>query len=922
MFKSVILRRAARIVHDSIMESCVEQNWPPTPQEILESDPDTNKDLLNLISWIVHPRGKLNDDGNVVVPESKKSKIFHLANNIECLLPGVLPSLEQILFATTLHAKSGSKDAVDTTHSFGYGISHSELYFILDKWAEWAEAQSSIIPKNIQKKVVTTHIADNIDFKNKNIEGNETHNTNSILVQHTCNSRTASSKISLTPDYDFIRKDHRSYKAKTQELKPYTGRKKVAPMKLLNITSSEKTEFQRSTMKNQAWVTCRMNNVVKEEIQIPAWSAFQKMTTSENAKMVDVGYLPPIMGSPTKMDVVLEIMNRSMTCMSELELDYIFLVADQAIYAKVLEILFDYKERGMDTFKGLIVRMGGFHVQMCLMKSIYSRFKDCGLVRLLSECGIGSEGTIRSAMNGGDVKAGIRYYKILYEAFMRLKIKSQEQPINDEGVACSIFADLVPKNIEKMIDQLKSLTNLPGEMAKWIDSFLEMVNLLLNIIHFQRIGNWEGYLQCLDEFLPWCFALNRHNYARDLSFYVMDMKNLKLNNPEAYQYLVNGGFSGSLSGEKHTQIPMDQIIETTVNRSCKEIGGIIGKTENQGATERWMRVSHILAALKEQQNKKVYKKPKFSKHRELEKKRMVKDEDDVQRVVSGIETWVPDLWNNSPLVHLSDGIVASEEMVANVLSAKENGKKGMNDFIARFTSSEHKFAFSDPIKKQPVHVFETMTKSKTKENSIPEDECESFGSVLAIFENIKLDLKYLMNWCLTSKPWMICKEYGKSRDPNKSLFRNNLLLLNPTKGTNTTPTDINCCIADGGRLLHLLGISNLKEKTFKAWAETICNYLESLPGNILHIAFDNYEEPETVILSKGRIKSGRARKLNNLSQTLPPVGEWAEFLSIDENKQQLIKLLCDFILRSSKVQKKKYITKVKQCFTISNTLDF
>ena len=133
----------------------------------------------------------------------------------------------------------------------------------------------------------------------------------------------------------------------------------------------------------------------------------------------------------------------------------------------------------------------------------------------------------------------------------------------------------------------------PGEMPAWIESFIEMVNLLLNIIHFQRIGNWEGYLQCLHEFLPWCFALNRQNYARDLSYCLMDMKNLEFKNPEAYEYLKGGGFSASLSGEKHTQIPMDQIIETTINRSCKEVGGLIGQTENKGATQRWNRTHHI-----------------------------------------------------------------------------------------------------------------------------------------------------------------------------------------------------------------------------------------------------------------------------------------------------------------------------------------
>ena len=55
--------------------------------------------------------------------------------------------------------------------------------FIQDKWAEWTEDLSSIIPPNIKKGVMATHIYDNIDWKNKNVNKSETHHTNSILIQ-------------------------------------------------------------------------------------------------------------------------------------------------------------------------------------------------------------------------------------------------------------------------------------------------------------------------------------------------------------------------------------------------------------------------------------------------------------------------------------------------------------------------------------------------------------------------------------------------------------------------------------------------------------------------------------------------------------------------------------------------------------------
>ena len=155
-----------------------------------------------------------------------------------------------------------------------------------------------------------------------------------------------------------------------------------------------------------------------------------------------------------------------------------------------------------------------------------------------------------------------------------------------------------------------------GDMAFWIDSFLDMVNLLLNVIHFQRTSIWDGYLEVIYQFLPYCFALNRNKYARNLSYFYLDMIDLENRNPDAYAYLKNGGFTGSSTGLNHSNIPMDQIIETTIDRFSKSIGGINGKTENQGECEKWVRLNHCLCALKEHTDKKVGNVRKF-KHVEF-----------------------------------------------------------------------------------------------------------------------------------------------------------------------------------------------------------------------------------------------------------------------------------------------------------------
>ena len=689
---SVAIKNVAKIIHEAIkLKDSLP--WPPTPQDILESESVVDTHLHNLLGWIVQPDATLNDNGLVSLPKSKACKIIHIAQSIESLMPNAKPSLDQALLSLTMHRKTGSSGVVNTLHHLGHGISYTETMFIEDKWAEWGRNRSSEIPSNILRGLPTTHVADNIDWRNKELSGyNETHNTNSILIQHDISSNTQGrAQVSLKPSYDFVRKDHRSFKSQPVALPTFIGSKRSACKTFAIQDESIHEEYELSSKKNMCWVLCRYKSTASSSRQIiPGWSAFQEKTTDTPSRKVNVGYLPAITASPAKMNVILGILNRTVQYMKELHLSYIFLEVDQAIYSKVLQVIFKYESEGRQDFDNVILRMGGFHVIICMLRTIYSRFKGSGIVELLSEAGVGAEGTVKAALKGSNVKQGVRYYKLLFEALLRTKLavfdKPQEQnrliqaqndikgtffrveyPTYDRTLdeaidaACSNMSEVSVKKVIFHPD-MRANTPLLGDMAAWMDSLIEMIDLLLNTIHFQRIGNWEGYLEAIDEFLPWCFSLNRQNYARNLSYFYADMRALKKRNPSAYSYLEEGGFSGSLGIAKHSQLPMDQIIEMTINRFSKETGGLSGQTENKGASERWMRINHYIAALKQHLEAKVGK-VNNSNHVEIGSKRMQKDEADVQRIVEGLNSWIPDLWSQQqPLVNISNGLLATAEM--------------------------------------------------------------------------------------------------------------------------------------------------------------------------------------------------------------------------------------------------------------------
>ena len=140
-----------------------------------------------------------------------------------------------------------------------------------------------------------------------------------------------------------------------------------------------------------------------------------------------------------------------------------------------------------------------------------------------------------------------------------------------------------------------------------MDTYIKMVNMLLNYIYFLRTGNWKRYLDVLFDSLPYCFHLNRQSYAQNLSYYYVYMQALWEKDIAPYKYLEQASFSSSLTGKAHYRIYFDQVIKMTISRSCKDVVGLSGKTQDPGAMERWTKVHHYIVALSEHLNKKIKK---------------------------------------------------------------------------------------------------------------------------------------------------------------------------------------------------------------------------------------------------------------------------------------------------------------------------
>ena len=272
---------------------------------------------------------------------------------------------------------------------------------------------------------------------------------------------------------------------------------------------------------------------------------------------------------------------------------------------------------------------------------------------------------------------------------------------------------------------------------------------------------------------------------------------------------------------------------------------------------------------------------------------MERNEADVRNIRTYIDAWLSDLWKHGhPITNFASGEFATDEMINYTIDLKNRGEVARDEFIQQFTKNDSKLKYYDPIKRNQLKFFEKETKKK--KHSIPEDEGQSFTEILATFHQKHLNLRKIMDYYVTSKPWSIVNEYEKSRGNNKSIFRNYLQSVSPAPKVQKPPDNISSLIVDAMTVVRLISIAGLKPRIFKSWADRIISYLSAILGKNLHIILDNYVY-EYNVPTKQRNVSQMERCFNSLDQDLPPAKEWNEFLMNQKNKLQIVNLLVEYI---------------------------
>ena len=194
-------------------------------------------------------------------------------------------------------------------------------------------------------------------------------------------------------------------------------------------------------------------------------------------------------------------------------------------------------------------------------------------------------------------------------------------------------------------------------------------------------------LESLKGVVPYAFAYDNIHYARYLTSMLGEMLQLEDTHPEVYCAFVDGNVSLQLS-KRNTfgRIEPDKCIEMKINKDTKTPGGTTGFSTNPNSIVRWIINATCRAELRKKMHEFAnYKKQKFL-HKGLNPSRIVKYEEVASAMIEILSDTFISPFSDNPLVCISNGTLAPDEVAKDIRDALLKGKIFQNTCLLSLQS--------------------------------------------------------------------------------------------------------------------------------------------------------------------------------------------------------------------------------------------
>ena len=154
------------------------------------------------------------------------------------------------------------------------------------------------------------------------------------------------------------------------------------------------------------------------------------------------------------------------------------------------------------------------------------------------------------------------------------------------------FADIkLEEKITEFVQQNKN-----NRLLQYLFRYSQMVTRLFTFIEATRSRNWELHLDSLEDMIADFASMDRINYRRYAALYIADMRHLKENDKETWNYFRKGNFCCQTNSIPFTAIGRDHCGEQE-NKILKGRGGVSGQSSNSNRRNRYFMTAPILAQI-------------------------------------------------------------------------------------------------------------------------------------------------------------------------------------------------------------------------------------------------------------------------------------------------------------------------------------
>ena len=319
-------------------------------------------------------------------------------------------------------------------------------------------------------------------------------------------------------------------------------------------------------------------------------------------------------------------------------------------------------------------------------------------------------------------------------------------------------------------------------------------------------------------------------------------------------------------------------------------GGTTGFSTNINAVKRWEINASYRAALRTCFHKHLnFSKKKYT-HPDLGPARITKDQQAVHEILDIMTHRFIDPISEQPLLSISTGILANDQVTKDMLSAKSLGEAAMKDFTSNRLEKDREKSFYDPIKLMKLGTFATMSKikeCKIKSKVIPLQATKDLFAKISLIAQIRsIDMRSIFQFPLGPLPWSLADPIGSLKKTSKSSLLHKLEgQVDPIESLQEQHT----LIIDG---MAYVQQAKVTDKTFGEFAMDLLDRILHVGSrsNRIDVVFDDYRDASIKNVERSRRSSG-----NLLFQSILPttaIKQWGLFLSSGKNKNALVKFIC------------------------------